>query len=279
MGTLVTFHAHPDDEAVATGGTMAKAAAGGHRVVLVTATLGELGTVAEGVLATGEHLAERRKAELAEAARILGVARVEVLGYRDSGMMGRPSNGAAGCFWQARLEEAAARLSDILVEETANALTIYDSHGHYGHPDHIQVHRVGVRAAELAARQLGHLDVYEATLNRHRLLAVTRAVAQAGLPPIPEVEAAIETIGLPESEITTAADVGPYLHKKRAAMAAHASQITAESFFLAMPPDLFRFAFGTEWYRRRGAARGAAFETEIFLGSKPARDAQRFLAG
>jgi LmbE family N-acetylglucosaminyl deacetylase len=279
LGTLVTFHAHPDDEAIATGGTMAKAAAAGHRVVLVTATRGELGTAAKGVLATGEHLAERREAELAEAARILGVARVQVLGYRDSGMMGQPSNGAAGCFWQARLEEAAARLAGILVEEGANALTIYDSHGHYGHPDHIQVHRVGVRAAELASRQLGYLEVYEATLNRHRLLAVMQAVAEAGLAPIPELEAATETIGLPESEITTAVDVGPYLHQKRAAMAAHASQITAESFFLAMPPELFRFAFGTEWYRHRAAARGAALETEIFFGSKPGSGPQRSLAG
>ena len=95
MATLVTFHAHPDDEAIACGGTMAKAAAAGHRVVLVTATGGELGEVAEGVLRPDETLAQRRQEELAEAARILGVARVELLGYRDSGMVGTPASSAA----------------------------------------------------------------------------------------------------------------------------------------------------------------------------------------
>ena len=92
MATLVTFHSHPDDEAIACGGTMARAAAAGHRVVLIMATAGECGEVADGVLAPGESLGERRSRELTEAAAILGVARVEILGYRDSGMIGTPEN-------------------------------------------------------------------------------------------------------------------------------------------------------------------------------------------
>jgi LmbE family N-acetylglucosaminyl deacetylase len=150
VATLVTFHAQPDDEAIATGGTMAKAAAEGHRVVLVTATAGECGEVAPGLLHEGETLAERRLLELKKAAAILGVARVEPLGYRDSGMMGTPDNEVPGSFWMTDVEEAARRVADILAEERAEVITIYDSTGSYGHPDHIQVHRVGVRAAELA---------------------------------------------------------------------------------------------------------------------------------
>lgn len=155
MATLVTFHAHPDDEAIATGGTMARAAAAGHRVVLVTATAGDRGEVAEGFLAPGETLAQRRTAELAAAGEILGVARIEVLGYRDSGMMGTPANDDPECFWQADVDEAAARLAAILTEESADVLTIYDDHGNYGHPDHVKVHQV----ARQAVHQIGRAHV------------------------------------------------------------------------------------------------------------------------
>src|SRR5258706_5197447 len=133
MPTLVCFHAHPDDEAIATGGVMAKAAHDGHRVVLVTATGGEHGEVAEGFLDPGESLGDRRLKELAEAASILGASRLEVLGYRDSGMMGTPENDEPGSFWQADVEEAAQKLATILKEEHADVLTIYDTNGVYGH--------------------------------------------------------------------------------------------------------------------------------------------------
>src|SRR5258708_39841261 len=128
MSTLVTFHAHPDDEAIATAGVMAKAAAEGHRVVLVTATKGEHGEVVEGVLRKGERLADRRAAELEEAAAVLGVARCEVLGYVDSGMMGTPENDRPGAFWRADLDEAAGRLAALPGEERAHAPTGYHRH-------------------------------------------------------------------------------------------------------------------------------------------------------
>src|SRR5262249_52393564 len=147
------------------GGTMARVKREGHRVVLVSATRGELGEYAPDALAPGEALVDRRVAELHAAADILGVDRVEFLGYRDSGMAGEPTNDEPGSFSSADIDEAAARLAQLLDEEHADVLTVYDDHGNYGHPDHIQVHRVGVRAAELA----GTTRVYEATVDRDYL--------------------------------------------------------------------------------------------------------------
>jgi LmbE family N-acetylglucosaminyl deacetylase len=261
VGTLVTFHSHPDDEAIACGGTMALAAAAGHRVVLVTATAGECGEVADGFLEPGETLGDRRRKELEEAAGILGVARLEVLGYRDSGMIGTPENEDPRCFWQTPVDEAAARLARILAEERPDALTIYDEHGNYGHPDHIQVHRVGVRAAEMS--RVGR--VYEATVNRDELRRIMARAAELGLPDIaelPALEDVGDQMGLPEEMLTTAIDVSAHLDVKRRAMAAHASQILENSFFLTLPPPAFAAVFGTEWYRLRGAPAGLR-ETEI----------------
>src|SRR5579862_9015588 len=168
MATAVFFHAHPDDEAISTGGTMARMAAEGHRVVLVTATRGELGEVPEGMLSPGETLADRRAVELAAACEILGVARHEYLGYGDSGMAGEPTNDDPASFWKADLDEASKRLASILEDEHADVFVTYDENGGYGHPDHIQVHRVGLRAASLA--ETGR--VFMATINRERLLSL-----------------------------------------------------------------------------------------------------------
>ena len=168
MATAVFFHAHPDDEVIQTGGTMAKMAAGGHRVVLVTATRGELGEVPDGLLAPGETLTERREVELAAACAVLGVARHEYLGYRDSGMAGEATNDDPSCFWQADLDEAATRLAVVLDEERAEVFATYDENGGYGHPDHIQVHRVGLRAAQRAATA----RVFMATMNRDHIVSL-----------------------------------------------------------------------------------------------------------
>jgi len=265
VATLVSFHAHPDDEAIACGGTMAMAAEAGHRVVLVTATAGECGEVADGILAPGETLGERRQKELAEAAAILGVARVEILGYRDSGMIGTKENRDPGCFWQTPVDEAAARLARILAEERPDVFTIYDEHGNYGHPDHIQVHRVGVRAAEMVAVE----RVYESTMNRDHFLRLIAQAREFGLGDggdMPDIEGIDDQMGLPEEVLTTAIDVSTHLDTKRRAMAAHASQIAENSFFLSMPPAAFAAAFGTEWYRRRGVPPGIR-ETEILPNS------------
>lgn len=259
MATLVSFHAHPDDESIACGGTIARASADGHRVVLVVATKGELGEIPEGALAPGEELWERRVEETAEAARILGVQRVEFLGYRDSGMMGDPGNDAPASFWRADVEEAAGRVAQVLEEEKADVLTIVDEGGVTGHPDHIQVHRVGVRAAALA----GVPRVYEATMNRTLLQRLLRLAAEVGTVEVPIIDP--ERFGTPEELITTVVDVREHLPLKRAAMAAHSSQISETSFFLAMPTEVFVEVFGREWFIRRGAPAGTR-ETSLFEG-------------
>jgi LmbE family N-acetylglucosaminyl deacetylase len=257
--TLVTFHAHPDDESIATAGTMARAKAEGHRVVLVLATRGELGEYAPDALAPGESLTDRRVAELHAAADVLGVDRVEFLGYRDSGMAGEDTNDAEGAFARADVDEAANKLAALLREEDADVLTVYDDHGGYGHPDHVQVHRVGVRAAELA----GTKRVYEATMNRDfiRNLVEQRSDELPENVDAPDA-AQMDDFGSPESIITTTVDVGDYVDRKRAAMQAHASQIPADSFFLSLPLDAFRAAFGNEWFIRRDAP--DAHETWLF---------------
>lgn len=265
----MTFHAHPDDEAISTAGVMARAAAEGHRVVLVVATSGDHGQVAEGVLADGEQLSSRRVEETQRSASVLGVARVEFLGYTDSGMMGEPTNDEPGSFWSADLDEAAERLATILREERADVLTVYDEHGQYGHPDHLQVHRVGVRAADLAATPV----VLEATINRDHVMRLLRE-RSGELPADVEVPEAAEFdgVGTPEAGITTTVDVRDFIDQKHASMAAHASQIGQSSFFLALPPDAFREAFGFEWFIRRGAAPGTR-EADVFDGLEhhPAR--------
>ena len=225
---------------------MALAAIDGHRVVLVVATKGEEGEVDEGFLDDGETLEGRRVAETLAAAEILGIDRVEFLGYRDSGMMGETSNDDASCFWAADLDEAAARLARILDEEGADVITVYDDHGGYGHPDHIQVHRVGYRAADLA----GTPRVYEATMNRDRIRRMRSALRGADRDDRGDTDAIYDAIGTPDGEISAAVDVTTVLDTKRAAMAAHPSQISEDSWFFRLTPEAFTEAFGTEWYVR-----------------------------
>lgn len=270
MATIVCFHAHPDDESIGTGGTIARAAAEGHRVVLVVATRGERGEPTPGVLADGEMLWERRIVETLESARLLGVQRVEFLGYVDSGMMGEPTNDFPYSFWQADVDHAAGRLAAILAEEDARVLTIYDDFGGYGHPDHIQVHRVGLRAAAMA----GTPEVFQGTMNNdhiRRSVAAIRAMqesdgveAPADAPTDEELDST--TFGKPEVELTHAIDVRDLLAVKKASMMAHESQIGPDSWFLTMGDDAFAMAFGTEWFIRTGHARAhdAPFATSIW---------------
>ncbi|QHE68155.1 PIG-L family deacetylase [Rhodococcus sp. WAY2] len=251
MSVLVCFHAHPDDEVFTTGGVMRQAADAGHRVVVVTATDGALGEVPDGILSEGESLAERRRRELEHSTALLGAARVVMLHYADSGMAGTPENDNPAAFCNADVEQAAARLAAVLVEEAADVVTIYDPNGGYGHPDHVQVHHVGVRAAEMA----GVPHVYEAAVSRDHirgLLAANPQWSEDAQPPD------LDSFGLPESEITTVVDVSGVLEVKRAAMHAHATQIGDFGPFLAMPDEQLRAVFGQEWFRRRGAPDGLA---------------------
>jgi LmbE family N-acetylglucosaminyl deacetylase len=243
--TCVFFHAHPDDEALLTAGTMARLAAEGHRVVLVVATAGERGLAAPGA---GGPLGEVRTEELHASALALGCARVEILGYRDSGLRGDVPGGFAA----ADIDAAAARLAAILREENADLLTVYDPAGGYGHPDHVQVHRVGGAAARLAGTRV----VLEATVDRDLLLRALRLVSLVYRFP-PGFVSGFERAYVSGAEITHRVRVGRYAAAKRAAMAAHATQATGGdavrtlAWLLRLPRPLFRVVFGTEWYVRR----------------------------
>jgi LmbE family N-acetylglucosaminyl deacetylase len=257
MGTLVCFHAHPDDESISTGGTLARASAEGHRVVVVIATNGDYGEVPED-LAEGESLVDRRRAEATRSAAALGVHRLEWLGYKDSGMTGWTQNADPESFFLAPLEEAAERLATILREEHADVVTVYDWHGNYGHPDHVKVHTVGHRAADLA----GVAKVFEATMNREHIIRLMAAAREAGAPigdddfdPNSGADDG-NPFGMAEAELTLAVDVTAYLDAKRESLRAHRSQITDTSFFLEMPDAAFSNAFGTEWFIEKGVEPG-----------------------
>jgi LmbE family N-acetylglucosaminyl deacetylase len=246
--TIVFFHAHPDDEALLTGGTMARLAAEGHRVVLVTATAGEAG-LASSALTAARSLAARRRDELARAAGLLGCAKVVVLGYADSGMADDPS-GADGVFADADVDQVAERLADILRAESAEVLTIYDPAGGYGHPDHIQVHHVGRRAADLANTPV----VLEATVDRRALQRALRSIRWLTARSPDLNPARFDSLYSDPSRVTHRVNVSRYLNQKRAAMRSHASQATADdgtrllAGLLRLPKPLFRLALGHEWF-------------------------------
>ncbi|MGS0686679.1 PIG-L deacetylase family protein [Nakamurella sp. GG22] len=251
--TVLFFHAHPDDEALLTSGTMAKLAAEGHRVVLVVATAGEAGLSAAELRADGT-LGDRRLAELRSSAGVLGVARTEFLGYADSGLAAQPSPpsppGTPPRLADADVDEVAGRLAEILVQEQAMVLTSYDAAGGYGHPDHLAVHAIAARAAEMA----GTPTVLEATVPRDRLLAVARAVNRL-LPTSRRIDLGPWAVAYSRSaDITHRIDVRAQAPQRRASMMAHASQATGGprtlGVFTRVPMPFFRIAFGREWYRQ-----------------------------
>lgn len=279
MKTVLFFHAHPDDESIATGGSIARAAREGHRVILVMATDGRHGeTPAD--LDAGEALHDRRRLETEKSAAVLGVHRLEWLGYHDSGMTGWPQNEIAEAFIRADVDRAARKLADIIEAEGADVVTCYDWHGGYGHPDHIQVHRVGHRAVELVRASGGTVRLLESTMNRTRIVQMMREMmahmsvtaasdattdASSGTsgesddgqfdPEGPADDG--NPFGSTEDEITMAVDVSDFVTVKRASIACHASQVGDSSMFLNMPPETFALAFGTEWFIEPGQPGGA----------------------
>jgi LmbE family N-acetylglucosaminyl deacetylase len=251
MATIVFVHAHPDDEASQTAGSMARAVSEGHHVVLVVCTNGDHGEVPDD-LAPDETLVDRRRKETAASAAALGVQDVRWLGYRDSGMTGWEQNGDPASFLRADVEEAAGRLAAILRDVRADVVVLYDWHGNYGHPDHIQVHRVGHRAADLA----GTPRRFEATMNRDLMVRMFEANPDANPETDFDPTAPMDDgnpFGTAEAEINLAVDVTAYLEQKRQAIASHASQVTDIGMFLAMPPEVFDAFFGTEFYIEPGS--------------------------
>jgi N-acetyl-1-D-myo-inositol-2-amino-2-deoxy-alpha-D-glucopyranoside deacetylase len=225
--SLLLVHAHPDDESIGTGATMAKYAAQGARVTLVTCTLGELGEILLPGLAhlaadRDDRLGEYRIGELDAACAALGVTDHRFLGgagrWRDSGMIGTAGNDDPRCFWRADLDEAAAALLAVIEDVRPQVLVSYDDNGGYGHPDHIQAHRVTRRAFELAAT------------GPHRV-AKRYATARLGNP-----------------QATTEIGATEYLPAKLAAMRAHATQITVAGSHFFLTNLVNRPVFGREGY-------------------------------
>ncbi|MFB9463697.1 N-acetyl-1-D-myo-inositol-2-amino-2-deoxy-alpha-D-glucopyranoside deacetylase [Streptomyces cinereospinus] len=281
---LLLVHAHPDDESINNGATMARYAAEGAQVTLVTCTLGERGEVIPPGLAhlTGAALGEYRRRELAAAMRELGVEDFRLLGgagrYRDSGMMGLPDNDDPGCLWQADVDEAAAHLLEVIREVRPQVLVTYDPGGGYGHPDHIQAHRIAMRAAGLAAEAgVGIAKVYWNRVPRAvaeeafaRLAEALPGLAFAGSAVLGDVPGVVD-----DARITTEIDGTAYAAAKAAAMAAHATQIEVAEPYFALSNQLAQPLFATEYYElargERGApgvpaAGGPARETDLFAG-------------
>ena len=241
---LLLVHAHPDDESIYTGATMAKYAAEGAHVTLVTCTLGELGEIIPPSLAhlaaeAEDRLGEYRVGELDAACAALGVTDHRFLGgpgrWRDSGMMGTEGNDDPRSFWRADLDQAAGALLEVIRETEPQVLVSYDANGAYGHPDHIQAHRVTRRAFELAG------------------------------PPGP---AKLYATAAPDSDlVTTSIDAEAYFGRKLAAMTAHATQITVSAPFFFLSDGVRRPTSGTERYTLLAGPRGPAEpETSLFAG-------------
>lgn len=249
VSTIMFVHAHPDDEGTLTAGSMIRAADEGHTVVVVFATHGEHGEAPDD-LAPGETVAQRRMAEAGRAAEVAGVARVHWLGYSDSGMAGWQQNDEPDAFVQADLDEAAGRLVALLEQERPEVLVGYDWHGNYGHPDHIKVHQVVRRAAELTP---GRPRLFEATMNRDASRAQFEAAKAAGIagandfdPDAPMNDG--NPLGTPEAEIALQVDVSDYLARRREVMACHVSQVTDVQGMLALPEPAFAGMFSREHF-------------------------------
>jgi len=266
VSTLLLVHAHPDDEAISTGGVMMRAHDEGHRVVLVTATRGEVGEISNMDEADSRpRLAEIRTEELRRAGEILGVDRQEFLGYRDSGMRETADNENPASFCQAPLVEAAERLAEILREERPEVVVTYDPTGTYFHPDHVKAHQTTGAALDLLkAEGWEPRKLYWNAIPRSYIEAMGARMAEAGRPsPFTQIPG----MGVPDELLTTIVDVSAYIDRKRDAFRAHLSQNSPEMFFMNTPDEEFRRAFGREFYQlARGELGAPKPEPDIFAG-------------
>jgi len=282
---LLLVHAHPDDESIQTGATMAAYAAGGAGVTLVTCTLGELGEVIPARLAhlAGGPLGQHRIGELAAACAALGVPDHRFLGgpgrWRDSGMMGLPDNADPRCFWQADVTEAAAALAAVIREVRPQVLVTYDANGYYGHPDHIQAHRVSRAAVALAARRDGPAAPPPWQVAKFYATAMPRSVLahliQLG-PDCPERFRQVRSVselpfGVADSQVTTEIDGTAQLAAKTAAMTAHATQVAVAGGCYALADGVGQRITGREYYTLLAGPRGPGdgphgWEQDLFAG-------------
>jgi LmbE family N-acetylglucosaminyl deacetylase len=277
--TLMAVHAHPDDEATSTGGVLARYAGEGVRTVLVTCTDGGCGDGPGGVKPgqpghDRDEVVGMRRRELERSCEVLGVGHLELLGYRDSGMMGWDTNSAPGAFWSLDVAEAAAPLVDVMQRYRPQVVVTYDANGFYGHPDHIMAHRIATAAAEVSGVPA---KLYHTAVPRSGLADFAAALRDAGVAPPgasdreegrwAEPDGDVDPQwGTPDELITTTVDVAAWADAKLAALAAHGSQAD-NIFFLQLGPDLYRRFFGVETFVRAADRTGAAIpEDDLFAG-------------
>jgi N-acetyl-1-D-myo-inositol-2-amino-2-deoxy-alpha-D-glucopyranoside deacetylase len=292
---LLLVHAHPDDESINQGATMAKYVAEGRGVTLVSCTAGELGEILVPELEhlSPEELAEHRRGELDAAMRELGVTDHRYLGgfgtYRDSGMKWHADGHAVAAddvhenaFWHADLTQASDHLVQVIREVRPQVLVTYDQFGGYGHPDHIQAHRVAMYAAQLAAvpsyrRDLGEAwdiaKIYWGAMSESRLRAGLRMLREAGDTTSFEgmdPEGPLPYFAIKDEDLTAAVDAQEFIDHKMAAMKAHATQITTDGPFFALSNNVGSTAWGIEFFRiakgTPGPAGADGLEADLFAG-------------
>ncbi len=275
-------HAHPDDESVGTGATMAHYAAAGDHVTLVTCTLGEEGEIHVPALALlaateADQLGGYRIHELSVACAELGVTDHRFLGgagrYRDSGMMGTDANNHPRAFWGADLDAAARQLLEIIREVRPQVIVTYDENGFYGHPDHIQAHRVAMRGAELAAAEgIGPAKIYWTATPRSALERGMREFADAAENPFAGVERAEDLpFGTPDEKIAARIDAHAQAEAKLAALRAHATQIPPNSWLFTIAGNFGDEFMGVEYYTLAVGEHGEGsgrydWESDLFAG-------------
>jgi len=281
--TLLVVHAHPDDEAIGTGGTLARYTAAGVRTVLVTATLGEEGEIVDPELNTPEvkaRLAEVRREELKQAVAILGVTDLEILGYRDSGMAGSESNEHPASFNRADLDEATGRLVRLVRAYRPQVLVSYNAAGGYGHPDHIACHKVTVAAFDAAGDTARYpeagppwtpLKLYFANSPRRQLQSAWDQMKARGIPtPLDDPDFDLTRFTVPDDQITTMIDISDYVRRKLDALLVHRTQIAPDGRFMAIPEDIRREVFSKEYFTRAASRvavpRHGEYEDDLLAG-------------
>jgi LmbE family N-acetylglucosaminyl deacetylase len=267
----MAVHAHPDDEASSTGGVLARYASEGIRTVLVMCTDGAYGDGPHGAK-PGERghdpsaVVRMRLAELAESCAILGVTDLELLGYADSGMMGWPSNTSVGAFWATPVDDAAERLATLIRRHRPDVVVTYDQNGFYGHPDHIQAHRITMAAVELLDPADAPAKVYWSTISHATMREFSARMREFGVD-WDMVADDQPAIGLPDDQITTWIDTREFARQKYRALGAHASQ-PDNALFLKLGLDTFTDLLGIETFLRVRDTTGPAsgIETDMFAG-------------
>jgi mycothiol conjugate amidase Mca len=279
--TLLAVHAHPDDECIGTGGSLARYRAEGARTVLVTCTDGAVGEISDPALATPDNLVEVRARELDASVRLLGISRLVKLGYRDSGMAGTADNDHPSSFHQANLDEAIERVVQVMRTERPQVVVTYDERGGYGHPDHIRAHQVAVAAFEAAGDVRRYpaagpawapSKLYYNVFPRSAIQRFGERLRAAGMdvPFARQAEDAPATdtdppFGVADERVTTVVDVSAYVGAKRAALESHRTQMGPEQFFMRLPAELFAEVFGRETFQRV-VGPGETPEADLFSG-------------